>query len=156
MAREYIRPEISTRLYQSINARRQLLINPDAPDMVDALEAIQHGTRERRLDAAAVEAGWQRFQAGEADPVGLAAQTEAPGHYQWPVRSSIVQIVSLTPTLTGAVLERAAIQPGRPLDWPIPLNPGSVIERRNAIVTVFWTHLSDEDIRELDEHTAAA
>lgn len=156
MARDYIRPEISARLYDAINARRQLLINPDATDLTDALEAIQHGTRERRLDTAAVEAAWQRFKAGAADPVGLAAQTGAPDYFQWPVRSSIVQIVSLTPTLTGAVLERAAIRPGRSLDWPIPLKPDSVIERRNAIVTVFWTHLSDEDIRELDEHTAAA
>ncbi|GEM_PF-1171907 len=156
MARDYIRPEISERLYEELAGGRQLLINPRRADLLLALDAVQHSTRKRRLSEPTILRGWRRFQTGEQDPLALATQTRAPTHYQWPVECTIFQAVTLTRGLTGALFERAAIEPGKALDWPIPLEAAPGRERRNAIVTAFWMHLSDEDIRQLDRYTAAA
>ena len=156
MARDYIRPEISERLYQELAGGRQLLINPRKADLLLALDAVQHSARKRLLTEPTVLRGWRRFQSGERDPLALATQTRAPAHYQWPVECTILQAVTLTPRLTGALLERAAIQPGESLEWPIPLEAEAGRARRNAMVTAFWMHLSDEDIRQLDRYTAAA
>ena len=156
MAREYVRPEISDALYAELTEDRYLLINPDTADLLRALDEVQHRSRERQLDAETILGNWQRLQAGAADPVGVAAQTRAPAHYRWPMRCTLFQAVTITPRLTGALIERARIQPGETLDWPIPMATDAGIERRNAIVTAFWMHLSDHDIRQLDRHTVAA
>ena len=156
MARDYIRPEIPDRLYTELTQDRRLLINPEKADLLLALEATQHGSRERLLTAPRVLRGWRRLQAGDTDPVALAAQTEAPDHYQWPMRVTVFQAVVITSKLIGAVFERARIEPGQPLQWPIPPSADSTRDRRNAIVTTFWMHLSDDDIRQLDQYTAAA
>jgi hypothetical protein len=156
MARDYIRPEISERLYDELAGGRQLLINPRKADLLLALEAVQHSARKRMLSVPTVLRGWRRFQSGERDPLALAAQTRAPVHYQWPLECTLFQAVTLTRSLSGALFERAAIEPGGALDWPIPVEAEAGRERRNAIVTAFWMHLSDEDIQQLDRYTAAA
>lgn len=156
MARQYIRPEISDALYGELTEDRRLLINPDTADLLRALDEVQHRSRERQLGAETILESWPRLQSGAADPVGVAAQTRAPAHYQWPIRCTLFQAVTITPRLTGALIERALIHPGETLKWPIPMATDAGLKRRNAIVTAFWMHLSDQDIRQLDRHTAAA
>ncbi|AGY92058.1 hypothetical protein SPICUR_05415 [Spiribacter curvatus] len=156
MAREYVRPEISEALYDELTEDRHLLINPDPSDLVRALDTVQHRSRERQLEAAALLDSWRRLQSGVLDPVGIAAETHAPAHYQWPMRCTLFQAVTITPHLTGALIERAEIQPGEALSWPIPMTADSHLKRRNAIITAFWMQLSDHDIHQLDRHTAAA
>ncbi|MEX0386070.1 hypothetical protein [Spiribacter onubensis] len=156
MARDYVRPEIPDSLYAELTQGRQLAINPDKPDLLMALDRVQHQARKRRLRAPEVLRAWHRFTHGDRANVSIAAQTSAPEHYEWPVHVTLFQAVTITPQLTGIILDRAAIHPGQQLEWPVPDEPGSARTRRNAIVTAFWLHLSDRDILSLDAHTAAA
>jgi len=156
MARDYIRPEIPDSLYAELTQGRQLAINPDKPDLLMALDRVQQQARKRLLRAPEVLRAWHRFTQGDSTTVSIAAQTRTPAHYQWPVDVTLFQAVAITPELTGILFDRVAIPPGERLEWPLPDEPGSVRARRNAIVTAFWLHLSDQDILSLDAHTAAA
>ncbi len=156
MARDYIRPEIPDSLYAELTQGRQLMINPDKSDLLMALDRVQQHARKRLLRAPEVLRAWRRFRQSGNGMVSVAAQTEAPAHYEWPMHVTLFQAVTMTPSLTGALFDRVAIHPGHPLDWPLPDERVSARARRNAIVTAFWLHLSDEDIISLDAHTAAA
>lgn len=166
MARGYTRPDVPDSLYEEIADGRVILINPESKDLADALETVQHRARERRLTKAAVQDAWRRFNDEALAGVGLCKATEAPEFYRWALYTTLFQAVRITDELTGAILQRAAIEPGQRLRWPVPGATGipdedarwqgSAIDRRNDIVTAFWLHLSDEDIQSLDAHTAAA
>jgi hypothetical protein len=166
MARNYIRPEIPESLYEQMTQGRIILINPDLDELKVALNQVQTGTRERRLDRMEITRAWQDFNHHALAGIGLAKSTEAPAHYRWALDTTLFQMIRITPTLIGVVLERTAIKPGQSITWPVPGATtiteqdqrwqGSAIERRNHIVTAFWLHLSDTDMRELDAYTTAA
>ena len=156
MARDYIRPEIPDSLYRELTQGRQLAINPDKPDLLMALDRVQQQARKRLLRAPEVLRAWHRFMRRDRPTVSIAAQTRAPAHYHWPIDVTLFQAVAITPELTGILFDRVAIRPGERLVWPVPEEPSSARARRNAIVTAFWLHLSDEDMISLDAHTAAA
>ena len=156
MARDYIRPEIPDSLYAELTQGRQLMINPDKPDLLMALDRVQHQSRKRLLRAPDVLRAWRRFLQQREDSVSLAAETRAPAHFDWPMQVTLFQCVSITPQLRGALFDRVAIGPGESIEWPVPVEEASARARRNAIVTAFWLHLSDADIMALDVHTAAA
>lgn len=166
MARDYIRPDVPDSLYEELANGRIILINPEAEDIVQGLKTVQHRARERLLTEHAVLEAWQRFQAEALPGVGLSEALEAPDFYRWALETTLFQAVRITDALTGVILHRAAIEPGRRLRWPVPgatgiaaeddLWEGTAIDRRNAIVTAFWLHLSDTDIEALDADTATA
>jgi len=166
MARDTIRPDVPDSLYEALTDGRVILINPEVEDIRQALKTVQHRARERLLSEQAVLAAWQRFQAEALPGVGLSEALEAPDFYRWALDTTLFQAVRITNELTGVILHRAAIEPGRRLAWPVPGATGiaaedaqwegTAIDRRNAIVTAFWLHLSDADIEALDADTAAA
>lgn len=148
MARGFIRPEVPPSLYEEMTGGRTIFINPTRDDLTHTLQTIQKRIRARRIEHADLLAAWDKFNIQSQAQVGLAGATEAPAHYRWPLQATLFQAVRLPDALTGVILHRAAIPPGRTLKWPVPPDAEGV-ERAHAIITAFWLHLSDQEIAQV-------
>ena len=154
MARDFVRPEISNLFLNELLGKRQILINPDWPEIKNALALAQKACRRNTLTESEVRQAWNEFQDANQE-LGQAGGFKCPVNYGYDMEGTIFQAVKITPQLTGVLIGRERAYPGESGAFPVSSDRESPVAWRNQVITAFWTHLTDEDIESIYRETVA-
>ena len=154
MARDFVRPEISNLFLKELLGKRQILINPDWPEIKHALVLAQKACRRNTLTESEVRQAWTEFQDDNLE-LGQAGGFKCPVNYGYDMEGTIFQAVKITPQLTGVLIGRERASPGESGAFPVSTDRESPVAWRNQVITAFWTHLTDEDIESIYRDTVA-
>lgn len=146
LKRDYIRPGIFPGVKKELLGKREILINPDLEEIQKTLVQVQKSTRKNKLSTNDVQLVWnQFFEEGVQNP--HAGQIRTPNNYGFDMEASFIQLVEITPDLTGVLISREMTPPGMntilPISKHLENNPRIWV---NEVITTFWTHLTDEEI----------
>jgi hypothetical protein len=154
MKREFIRPGILKELKKELLGKRQILINPGESDIKHALKTVQKSCRRYLLNEIDVLAAWNKFINDFSPSVSLGI-IKCPRNYGFNMEGTLFQAVKLLPNLIGVVIGRELAIPGQSTQAPVSVGLNMPKRWLNEVISTFWTHLTDQEIQELN-HKALA
>lgn len=150
MKREFTRPDISPSVLKELLGKREILINPDWEEIESSLKRVQRACRKNRLTADVAKNIWtiSRQVGGKSPSIGA---VECPYAYGYEMETTLFQVVAIAPELTGVIIGREPTQPGTRTAIPVTAGSPSPSKWAEQVLTAFWTHLSDQEIEEVNQ-----
>ena len=156
MSRTYLRPGIRASELKELQQGRIVLIDPTTEDVIDALKTVQKRCRKNLLPPENVRDFAAAALAADP-PEGWLGDWVCPRKFDYGVDGTCLQIVRLVGGPTACYVERMHLEAGEATKPRVPAigrRVRSPSEWLTAVTTVFWTHLSDEELQRQEEWTA--
>lgn len=161
MAREFIRPELVAcpdLLAELVPEKTLILIDPDWTDLRKALKTVQKGTRKNKLHEDDLKTLFDTSGEASFFSAWLHSVKKAPLRYGYDYPSSQAAACRLPSGSTAFVLRRISTPPGQAILPPVyPSKPSDrsfdYLKWRDSVVSVFWTHLTDAELEEIESVT---
>lgn len=156
MSRNYVRPELQDSDLSDFMLIQNICINPTIADVASILKKVQGGSRKNIIDIDDIKLALEKVLDGNSD-------IESLGKYNCrkPLKnnpnSTIINIVRLTSNLVGFTFVRDSVDSTGAAT--LLCNEFDVVKRLqnpaswyNRIISLFWTHLSDDEIDEIESN----
>jgi hypothetical protein len=155
MSRTYLRPGLRASELKELQEGRIVLIDPTVEDVVDALKTVQNRCRKNIIRPEVVRDFATRTLAADS-PDGWLGDWICPPRSRYGEEGTCLQIVHLVGGPTACYVERMPLHAGEataPRVRAIGHRVRSPSEWLAQVTTVFWTHLSDEELQRQEEWT---
>ena len=134
---------------------RTILMNPSMDQLAAALTKVQGRSRKNVVSVDEANAVYYEVVQGGQNSA-CAGPEKCPRSFQFGVTSTVFLVARLHESLIACAIGRQQVLPGQAANPPITSDPyGNPRQWFKEVLATFWTHLDDDQIKEIQRHAVA-